>query len=124
MPERIKVCPREGEPVTFTLDHRGAEYLCQVCGWLGGVFSPMEAEASEALVARRDELEAKFERERGITPPDQDQPAPSCMGCGLLATGRLDRLGKPAHWYTRKVDGLREYACSRDCISDGLVMPW
>lgn len=124
MSERIRVCPRDGEPVTFTLEHAGAEYVCQVCGWLGGVFAPMEALASDVLVARRDELEAAYEEARGITRPDQDRPAPTCKGCGAIASGRLDSLGKPAHWYSRKVDEVSEYACSLECTGDGMVLPW
>jgi hypothetical protein len=120
----IKVCPSDGEPVVFTFEYPGKEYLCVACGWLGGIFGPREAQATEDLVARRDQVLADYEESRGLTPPDQDRPRPSCKGCGETATGRLDPSGKPAHWYCRTVDGVTEYACSRACISGGTVLPW
>lgn len=120
----IKVCPRDSEPVVFTFEHPGAEYLCVACGWRGDIFGPRGAPASEELIARQDELTGQFEEERGLKPPDQDRPHPSCVGCGVTATGRLDHSGKPPHWFVRTIDGVTEHACSRSCIPSGLVMPW
>lgn len=120
----VKVCPKDQEPVVFTFETPGAEWLCMVCGWTGDVFAARETEATAGIVARRDELLAEHERARGIEPPAQDQPRPSCTGCGAEAQGRLDHSGKPAHWFMRTIDGVTEYACSRGCISEGLVMPW
>lgn len=123
-PASIKVCPLDGEPVVFTLKHPGAEYLCVICGWLGGIFGPGEVEATADLIARRDVLVARYEQSLGLRPPEQDRPHPSCTGCDVTATGRLDHSGKPAHWYSRTVDGVTEYACSRGCIKSGSVLPW
>ena len=120
----IKVCPVDGEPVVFTFEHPGNEYLCVVCGWKGDIFGPLEADATDDLATRRDEVLAEFEQERGLRSPDQDRPHPSCVGCGVTATGRLDGSGKPAHWYCRTINGITEYACSRGCISGGMVLPW
>lgn len=120
----IKVCPRDSEPVVFTFENPGAEWLCVVCDWKGGVLSAREVEPTPEAVARRDALMAEFEQARGITPPDQDRPRPSCRGCGQLAEGRLDGSGKPAHWYMRTRDAVTEYACSLSCTDGGMVMPW
>ena len=120
----IKVCPRDGEPVVFTFEQPGYEYLCVACGWRGDIFSPRAASATADLVARSDELAEEFEQARGLRSPDQDRPHPSCVGCGVTATGRLDGSGKPAHWYCRTIDGVTEYACSRGCIPSGMVLPW
>ena len=120
----IKVCRNDAEPVVFTFENDGAEWLCVVCGWTGGLFDAREVDATLEMAARRDQLLAEYEHERGLKPPDQDVARPTCSGCSTQAEGRLDALGKPAHWYVRRRDGVSEFACSRDCIGDGMVMPW
>jgi hypothetical protein len=124
MGETLKVCPADGEPVVFTFEHPGTEYLCITCDWRGDIFGPSEVAATADLIARRDVVLAKYEQVRGIDPPDQDRPRPSCNGCGVTVTGRLDHSGKPAHWYMRTIDGVTQYACSRECTGDGAVLPW
>lgn len=127
----IKTCPRCGEPVVFTFEFRGYEYLCVECAWKGDIFGPSASTATPERVARRDELAERYEVESAEragrpapTPPPQDVPRPVCKTCGAVAEGRLDHSGKPAHWFTRTpIGGVPEYACSRPCI-DGPAMPW
>lgn len=131
MSEKLKCCPRDGEPVVFTFEFPGAEYYCVVCGWKGDVVSPKGVPATPKLAERYSELSDRYEAERaqrtGAPPPPpapQDVPRPSCSGCGKVAEGRLDHSGKPPHWYSRTIDGFTEHACSRSCISTGMVALW
>lgn len=127
----IRVCPKDGEPVIFTFEFPGAEYACVVCEWTGGVLGVPRAPATAERQARFDELTERYEAERaerrGLPAPEpapQDVPRPTCSGCGTVAEGRLDHSGKPAHWFSRTIDHVTQYACSRGCINDGMVMPW
>jgi hypothetical protein len=127
----LRVCPRDGAPVVFTFEFPGAEYHCVECGWLGDIFGPGRAPATPDLVARFDTLSDRYEAERAERtgrpaprPAPQDVPRPTCGGCGAVAEGRLDHSGKPAHWYSRTRDGVKQYACSRGCIKEGAVLPW
>lgn len=129
--ERINVCPRDGEPVVYTFEFRGAEFYCVVCDWRGGTPHYVNAPATPELAARAAELSERYERERAQRegrpapePADQDVERPTCGGCGKTADGPVDRTGKPAHWYSRTIDSVTEYACSRDCINVGMVAPW
>lgn len=131
MSERLNVCPRDGEPVVFTFEFPGAEFYCVVCEWMGGVFAEDHADATPELIARAAELSDRYDRERaertGRPAPamsDQNVERPKCKSCGKVAEGRLDSRGKPAHWFTRTIDGVTDYACSRDCIKEGAVAPW
>ena len=56
----IKVCPADGAPVMFTFEHPGCEYLCVACGWRGDIFGPLEADATDDLATRRDEVLAEW----------------------------------------------------------------
>ena len=127
----IKVCPRDSEPVIFTMEFPGIEYVCVECGWQGDVFAPDGAPATAERQERYAVLLDRYEDERaGRTgrpkpkPPRQDVPRPICKGCGTTAEGPLDHSGKPAHWFTRTIDRKTEYACSRACITEGTVAPW
>lgn len=130
----IRVCPLDGEPVVFTFEYPGHEYVCVVCGWKGGVLGHHDRRATAALIARATELSDRYEAERaereGRPPPvpSQDEGTPpTCAGCGAVGSGRLVG-GKPPHWYSRTpiATGVTEYACSRVCIPSGtgLVLPW
>lgn len=127
--EQIKVCGRCGEPVVFTFEFPGIEYHCVACGWGCGVLGVPQAPATDALMARYAELHDQYERERAERTgepvrPREERQAPTCGGCGKVATGPLDG-DKPAHWYSRTRDGETQYACSTDCIpADEMVMPW
>lgn len=121
----IRVCPNDGSPVIFTFKYPGHEYVCPQCGWLGGVLGTPIAVATPELIARADEVQAAWDEKEGIKPPPQDVPRPTCNGCGVVAEGRLDSTGKPAHWFSRTRDRVTEYACSRHCIpAREMVMPW
>lgn len=128
----MKVCPRDGEPVIFTLEFRGAEYVCIECGWLGGVFSPSEVPADHGMALRHAELRERYEAERAERtgrpapkPPPQDIDPPVCQGCGAVAEPPFDYGGKPTNWFSRKpIGGEWQYACSRACITEGLVSPF
>lgn len=128
----MRVCPKDGCPLIFTMEFPGAEYVCLDCGGTYGVLGPPRAAATPALIARHDELVERYEIERAERtgrpappPPPQDIPRPTCGGCGVVAEGRLDYDGKPSHWYSRTRDGVTSYACSRACIpADQFVLPW
>jgi hypothetical protein len=121
----LRTCPVDGEPVIFTFKFPGHEYVCIVCGWLGGVLGTPMSPATPERVERHDVLLAEFNAKHGIAPAPQDVPRPTCNGCGVVAEGSLDHSGKPAHWYSRTKDGVTSYACSKSCIPPReMVMPW
>ena len=128
---RLKVCSKDGEPLVFTFEFPGAEYVCVTCGALYGVLGVPTAPATAEIQERYAELHDRYEAARAERegrpapkPTPQDGPRPSCHGCGDVADGRLDSTGKPPHWYSRTIDGVTQYACSRDCITSGTVAPW
>lgn len=119
----IRTCPNDGEPVIFTLENPGHEYVCTVCGWVGGVLGTPRSLATDALVNRHRELLDAFNEARGIRPERPLPTVPKCQGCGADAPSPH----KPPHWFTRTPcgDGEPIYACSRSCIKDdAMVLPW
>lgn len=120
----MAVCPNDGEPVIFSFEIPGAEYVCEVCGWAGGIFTERRVDASDALVVRHAALVVQNRERRGLQPaPERTGLAPVCGGCGKVAEPPFNG-DKPAHWYCRTTAGQKHYACSRACISEGAVLPW
>ena len=129
MKGELRVCPRDGEPIIYTFEFPGVERYCVVCGWTGDIFAGRTVPPTPGLVARHVELTDRYERERsertGLPIPERREPQgepPVCSGCGAVAQPPFDG-DKPAHWYARTIDGVKQFACSRDC-TDGPVMPW
>lgn len=126
----LRVCPNDGEPVIFTFEFSGHEYVCSACGWLGGIFDPPVAPVTADLTERYKRALDAYEEARatrtGRTPLRwiSDGQRPKCAGCGMAASEPFDRSGKPPHWYSRTVNGAKGYACSQACIKDGAVLPW
>lgn len=133
----IRVCRRDGEPLVWTFEFPGAEWYCVVCGGHEDLFGN-RAPSTPELMRRLDELTEQYERGRaerqgGVysQPPkvgDDGVEAPTCSGCGAtpevgIALHGEDR--KPKAWFSRTLDGVTSYACSRACIPEGEgVMPW
>lgn len=129
----IRVCQRDGSPLAFTFEYPGAEYVCMTCRGTEGVLG-RRAPATPALRREQSAVVERYERDyaerRGVpyTPSPQatvENPGPTCGGCG--ATPELGTPlpeGKPTSWFSRTIDGVTEYACSRACITGGLVAPW
>lgn len=59
-PRPMACCPTDGEPLVGTLEQRGAEFLCMVCGRYFGFLSPMPKDPTPELNARYEELRARF----------------------------------------------------------------
>lgn len=116
----LRTCPNDGEPVIFTFENPGHEYVCTQCGWMGGVLGTPRSPATDALVGRHAELLAAFNEKRGIRPEPTLPANPVCGGCKAVAP----TPHKPPHWFVRTKDGVDQYACCRDCITDGMVLPW
>jgi hypothetical protein len=116
----LRTCPNDGEPVIFTFKYPGHEYVCTVCGWLGGVLGTPTSQATPERVARAAELLAAFNAENGVTPEPDLPEHPKCKGCDAVAP----TPHKPPHWYTRTIGGVTEYACSRAHIDGGTIAPW
>lgn len=137
----VPVCRRDNEPLVWTFEFSGHEYYCVVCGAKYGALHSLRFDATPELAARHAELRDQYETERaertGLPvrpPPPQDVPAPTCGGCDRQpgAGEALDHSGKPPLWYSRTVDGVKVYACSRACIDladekagkKAMVLPW
>lgn len=60
----MATCPADDEPLVFTLEFRGAEFICVVCGTKYGFLSPKAAAVTPALEARLAELQERYEQER------------------------------------------------------------
>lgn len=56
-------CPNDGEPVISTFEFPKKEFVCVVCGWLGGFLDPVP-NTTDDLQARHDELQAQYDAER------------------------------------------------------------
>ena len=129
----VRVCARDHEPLVFTFEFSGFEYVCVVCGGHEDIFG-MRARATVELAARHAALTDRYEIERAErtgrrvpAPAPQDVPAPICQGCGRIPSaeeGRLDHQGKPSLWFARTIDGVTEYACQSQCIKEGARSPW
>jgi hypothetical protein len=65
-PAQMACCPRDGEPLIMTMERRGAEFHCMVCGaWLG-FLAPTGKDGTPELDARYTELRERFRAgERG-----------------------------------------------------------
>lgn len=117
----IKVCPVDGEPVIFTFKYPGHEYVCLVCGWLGGVLGTPHAAATPERVRRHAELKAQYDEANGVRPEPPLPETPICQGCGAEAP----TPHKPPHWFAAGRGDKTRYACSRECIpSREMVLPW
>lgn len=132
----LRVCRHDGEPLVFTFDIPGVEYVCVVCGAGEGIFGS-RADATPDLQRRLGELTEWYEQDRaertGRRAPlrprvgDEDVTTPTCGGCGGKPEVGLplDGSGKPPGWFGRMRDGKREFACSSSCIPSGeTVLPW
>lgn len=60
----MATCPNDGEPVVCTFEFPKYEFVCVVCGWLGGFLSPTPAEATPEIEARHAELQEQYRVER------------------------------------------------------------
>ena len=131
----IRVCQVDGEPLVFTFDYPGHEYVCVVCRDLEGIFGERRP-ATPALAARLNELTEHYERwraeQRGQVyraPQCVGEPgivAPTCGACGAQPESGTPLVGgKPRHWFSRTRDGATQFACSRSCIpANEMVLPW
>lgn len=133
----IRVCESCGEPMVFTFEFSGFEYKCQACGHLEGIFGK-RVDTSPVLVKRLDELTQEYERDyaerkgRLYEAPkrigDPGVTTPKCKTCGKepeVGTAVSNSGGKPNTWFSREIDGIKEYACSSDCIPSGeMRLPW
>lgn len=54
-------CPRDREPLISTIERRGAEFLCMVCGGWFGFLAPTPIEPTPEVDARYAELQARFD---------------------------------------------------------------
>ena len=131
----IRICENDGEPLVFTCEFTGAEYYCLVCEGKEGVFGA-RAPATPERQRRLDELTDRYEQQsasrahRKYTPPplvgEPGVSVPTCAGCGETPeVGRPLYNGKPREWYSRKRDGVTQFACSRTCIPQREeILPW
>lgn len=132
----LRVCRDDGEPLVFTFEFPGAEYVCGVCGLTDDIFAP-SALATAEMQLRHDALVEEYDRayaeRRGV--PYRPRPKtgdagvrlPTCRGCGAEPPigVAVDASGKPSAWLSRTVDGVTEYVCSRTCIPSGEPeLPW
>lgn len=68
-------CPRDGEPLICTMERRGAEFHCMICGGWFGFLAPVEKYESEHpdLATRYAYLRARFDAgDRGPLPTESD----------------------------------------------------
>jgi hypothetical protein len=63
-PPPIATCHNDGEPLVSTLEYRGAEFVCVVCGDRYGFLGPKPADTTPELLARLKELTVRYDRER------------------------------------------------------------
>lgn len=131
----VRVCQRDGEPLVWTFEFAGSEWYCVICGGHEDLFGNRAPSTPERL-RRLDELTEQYERDRAERQGKDYQPrpkvgddgvaVPTCGGCGATPEpGRALHDGKPKAWYSRTIDGITSYACSRDCIPEReAVLPW
>ena len=137
----IRVCERDGEPLVFTFEYRGAEYVCVVCGGKEGVLGERAGSTPER-VRRLSDLTVEYERDYADRHPVGDElhreyrepskvgdpgiEIPVCKTCNAVPPdGVALNNGKPASWYSRTHDGVTEYACKRSCIPEReTILPW
>lgn len=130
----IRVCERDGEPLVFTFEFPGAEYHCLTCGGHEDIFgnkAPATPERALRLAEVTEQYDRAYAERRGVgyvpkpVAGDEGVTLPTCGGCGaILEPGIALDSGKPRHWFSRTIDGVTEYACSRSCINEGAVLPW
>jgi len=130
----LRICERDGAPLVFTFEYPGAEYVCVLCGATEGVLG-LRAETTPELARRLSDATEGYERDyaerhgqRFVASPrvgEDGVEVPTCGSCGTRPEDGLILVGgKPPGWFSRVVDDATEYACSRACIQDGLVLPW
>lgn len=131
----IRVCRRDGEPLVFTMEFAGAEWYCPICDGHEDLFGA-RVSATPELRARLDELTEQYERARAARtgteykPPqragDDGVQRPTCGGCGASPEPGTPLVsGKPRTWFSRTIDGVTSFACSRACIPEReAVLPW
>jgi len=97
----IKVCPRCGDPVIYTLEFPGVEYVCVGCQWAGDLFAPHNAPATADRERTYETRLDQYERERATRKRETDPAydlAPvfsgtgqtrcvACSGTGLAGNG-------------------------------------
>lgn len=120
----LRVCERDGEPLVFTFEIPGCEYICMVCGNGEGIFGKRSPATTE-LQRRQVELAKQYRAERGLPDPVSHEQV-RCISCGAVPEpGTSDGGRKPAAWFSRTIEGDTEYACSRSCIPEKqAVMPF
>lgn len=62
-------CQRDSEPLVSTMEFRGAEFYCQVCGATYGFLSPKPLTWTAERQERHDELKAAYDIERAHRDP-------------------------------------------------------
>lgn len=66
----LACCPLDREPLIFTFERPGFEFLCLVCGSWYEFLHPIPRTPTATLRARHDELRARFDS--GDRGPDWD----------------------------------------------------
>lgn len=131
----LRICRRDGEPLVFTFEYPGAEYVCVVCDAKEDIFgnrAPATVERQQRHADLHEQYHRAYAERRGVPydpSPKVGDPGvevPTCNACGAQpATGTVLVSGKPSGWHSRSRDGVREYACGRSCIPAGeTVLPW
>lgn len=65
----VACCPRDGEPLVFTFEQRGAEFHCIACGKWFGFLSPVPKDPTDELMERYAKIRALFDE--GIRGPHE-----------------------------------------------------
>lgn len=60
----MATCPADGEPLVFTFEFRGYEFVCVPCGRKYGFLSPKPVEVTAEREARLAELQTQYDTER------------------------------------------------------------
>lgn len=131
----VRVCGRCGEPMVFTFEFPGYEYVCMACSNKEGIFGARVPNTPE-VEKHHGELVELYYRDRAHRRREPEpEPWPrqgeaesdvQCAGCGRLpAIGTPLGEGKPPAWFSRTQGGVTVYACSKPCTDDkASVLPW
>lgn len=60
----VACCPADGEPLIFTLEYAGAEFVCAACDQKFGYLAPEPKAETPELLARLKILRAQYGRAR------------------------------------------------------------